>query len=312
LNILKNTLGRPYIGQKVQVAKMNMIIPQILSAEEWQEGAIEIIPPSICPVCGQPVKIITSDSGVETLMCNNDQCQGQLINVLEHYYGKKGLDIKGLSKATLEKLIDLNWLNSPEDIFSLYLHRDSWIKQPGFGEKSVDKILNTISDVAEGIDLWRVISAAGIPLIGSTIAKQLANYFKTYKAFREAVDNKFDFSCLEGFGPNMTDSVLNFDYTVLDKIAYYLTIKEPKEQDTTSLEGLKFAITGKLHMFKNRSELKTIVENSGGKVVDSVSKNTSYLINNDTESNSSKNKAAKSLNIPIITEEKFIEIFLTK
>jgi DNA ligase (NAD+) len=245
-------------------------------------------------------------------MCNNDQCQGQLINVLEHYYGKKGLDIKGLSKATLEKLIDLNWLNSPEDIFSLYLHRDSWIKQPGFGEKSVDKILNTISDVAEGIDLWRVISAAGIPLIGSTIAKQLANYFKTYKAFREAVDNKFDFSCLEGFGPNMTDSVLNFDYTVLDKIAYYLTIKEPKEQDTTSLEGLKFAITGKLHMFKNRSELKTIVENSGGKVVDSVSKNTSYLINNDTESNSSKNKAAKSLNIPIITEEKFIEIFLTK
>ena len=190
-----------YAGQKIKVFKANQIIPQIASAEKMSYG--EVISKGgisvdgfsgdlLCPICGGGTSLIKSDSGTVNLICDNPQCGGKLINQLDHFCGKKGLDIKGLSKATLEKLINWNWVNSCYSIFELKDYRDKWIQMPGFGVKSVDKILNAIED-AKTTTFDKVISSIGIPLIGKTISKDLASKFASYESFREAIDKNFDF-----------------------------------------------------------------------------------------------------------------------
>ena len=310
-----------YAGQKIKVFKANQIIPQIASAEKMSYG--EVISKGgisvdgfsgdlLCPICGGGTSLIKSDSGTVNLICDNPQCGGKLINQLDHFCGKKGLDIKGLSKATLEKLINWNWVNSCYSIFELKDYRDKWIQMPGFGVKSVDKILNAIED-AKTTTFDKVISSIGIPLIGKTISKDLASKFASYESFREAIDKNFDFSIFEGYGPEMSKALLTFDYRPLDDIVNdHLTIiyEEPKEEKTSnSLEGKVIVITGKLKQYKNRDELKAAIEAHGGKVSGSVTKNTSYLVNNDVTSTTAKNKTAKELDIPIITEEELIKIF---
>ena len=310
-----------YAGQKIKVFKANQIIPQIASAEKMSYG--EVISKGgisvdgfsgdlLCPICGGGTSLIKSDSGTVNLICDNPQCGGKLINQLDHFCGKKGLDIKGLSKATLEKLINWNWVNSCYSIFELKDYRDKWIQMPGFGVKSVDKILNAIED-AKTTTFDKVISSIGIPLIGKTISKDLASKFASYESFREAIDKNFDFSIFEGYGPEMSKALLTFDYRPLDDIVNdHLTIiyEEPKEEKTSnSLEGKVIVITGKLKQYKNRDELKAAIEAHGGKVSGSVTKNTSYLVNNDVTSITAKNKTAKELGIPIITEEELIKIF---
>ena len=310
-----------YAGQRIKVFKANQIIPQIASAEKMSYG--EVISKGgisvdgfsgdlLCPVCGGGTSLIKSDSGTVNLICDNPQCGGKLINQLDHFCGKKGLDIKGLSKATLEKLINWNWVNSCYSIFELKDYRDKWIQMPGFGVKSVDKILNAIED-AKTTTFDKVISSIGIPLIGKTISKDLASKFASYESFREAIDKNFDFSIFEGYGPEMSKALLTFDYRPLDDIVNdHLTIiyEEPKEEKTSnSLEGKVIVITGKLKQYKNRDELKAAIEAHGGKVSGSVTKNTSYLVNNDVTSTTAKNKTAKELGIPIITEEELIKIF---
>ena len=310
-----------YAGQKIKVFKANQIIPQIASAEKMSYG--EVISKGgisvdgfsgdlLCPICGGGTSLIKSDSGTVNLICDNPQCGGKLINQLDHFCGKKGLDIKGLSKATLEKLINWNWVNSCYSIFELKDYRDKWIQMPGFGVKSVDKILNAIED-AKTTTFDKVISSIGIPLIGKTISKDLASKFASYESFREAIDKNFDFSIFEGYGPEMSKALLTFDYRPLDDIVTdHLTIiyEQPKEEKTSnSLEGKVIVITGKLKQYKNRDELKAAIEAHGGKVSGSVTKNTSYLVNNDVTSTTAKNKTAKELGIPIITEEELIKIF---
>ena len=310
-----------YAGQRIKVFKANQIIPQIASAEKMSYG--EVISKGgisvdgfsgdlLCPVCGGETSLIKSDSGTVNLICDNPQCGGKLINQLDHFCGKKGLDIKGLSKATLEKLINWNWVNSCYSIFELKDYRDKWIQMPGFGVKSVDKILNAIED-AKTTTFDKVISSIGIPLIGKTISKDLASKFASYESFREAIDKNFDFSIFEGYGPEMSKALLTFDYRPLDDIVNdHLTIiyEEPKEEKTSnSLEGKVIVITGKLKHYKNRDALKAAIEAHGGKVSGSVTKNTSYLVNNDVTSTTAKNKTAKELGIPIITEEELIKIF---
>ena len=310
-----------YAGQRIKVFKANQIIPQIASAEKMSYG--EVISKGgisvdgfsgdlLCPVCGGGTSLIKSDSGTVNLICDNPQCGGKLINQLDHFCGKKGLDIKGLSKATLEKLINWNWVNSCYSIFELKDYRDKWIQMPGFGVKSVDKILNAIED-AKTTTFDKVISSIGIPLIGKTISKDLASKFASYESFREAIDKNFDFSIFEGYGPEMSKALLTFDYRPLDDIVNdHLTIiyEEPKEEKTSnSLEGKVIVITGKLKHYKNRDALKAAIEAHGGKVSGSVTKNTSYLVNNDVTSTTAKNKTAKELGIPIITEEELIKIF---
>ena len=304
LSVMEDTLGKPYINEKLWVTKRNMIIPKVERAEKLdynEDDEIKI--PQICPECSEPTTVINND-GVKVLFCGNPQCQGKFINRLDHFCGKAGLDIKGLSMATLEKLINWGWISSFVDIYKLENKSNIWKTKAGFGEKSVERILRAIQD-SRNTTLDAVIAAAGIPLIGRAVAKELCKYIKSYEEFREKVNNRFDFTQYDGFGDIMSASILDFDYTELDEVvSYALNIQEKVSKDDSNLlKGLVFCITGKVHTVKNRDELKGLIENAGGKVVGSVSKNVNYLINNDNTSTSSKNIAAKNLNIPVITEE---------
>ena len=263
--------------------------------------------PEFCPCCGHST-VIKGDF----LFCENPNCEGKFINRLDHFCGKKGLDIKGLSKATLEKLIEWGWISDYSDIFELSIHKDEWIKKPGFGIKSVEKVLNAI-DTSSNCELHQFIAALGIPLIGSTASKELVKYFNTWEEFIQAVKGEFPFHTLSGFGSEMSYSILHFNYSEAELLAnHYIHFITPEVAPSAGadLSGKVFAITGKLTHFKNRDEIKACIETLGGKVTGSVSKNTNYLINNDINSTSSKTLQAKQLNIQIITEEEFISKFL--
>lgn len=304
ISVMIDILGHPYKGELIKVFKANMIIPQI-SWGDQKPLTISDFRCDKCPICGDPTHLMNND-GVVTLHCLNPQCQGKLINKLDHFCGKKGLDIKGLSKATLEKLIDWGWISNYIDIYKLEKYQKEWKNKAGFGEKSVERILKAIED-SKHPSLEAVISAAGIPLIGRTIARELTKYIDTYEDFRNKIKSNFDFSLYDGFGDTMAAALLNFNYKEIDDVVEYAFTIQEKEENVTnaSLEGLTFCITGKVHIYKNRDELKSLIERKGGKVVGSMSSKVNYLINNDIESTSAKNKAAKDAGIPIITEEDF-------
>ena len=313
ISVAHDILGGAYFGwkgQKVWVYKANMIIPQISKAEKDDERTKEYFTlPHICPVCGGNVET-RKEVDSEMLYCANPQCEGKLVNKIEHFFGKKGLDAKGISKATIEKLIDFGWVTRIRDMFDLSRHKDEWKSISGFGEKSISNILGAI-ETSRNCNLESVIAAAGIPLIGRTVAKDLAKRFTSYGAFKENIEGSFDFSSLGGYGYEMNKSLKTFDYTELDYIVEnYLNIKEEKQEVyEKKLQNLTFCITGKVSIWKNRDELSAFIENLGGKVTGSVSKNTDYLINNDVNSTSAKNNKAKELGIPIIGEQAYMDNF---
>lgn len=322
VSVMKEILGNcAYVGEPLQVYKANQIIPQIAEAGPKYDYGYVIAHGGVsandvierCPICGGDVAYITSDDGVINAYCDNPLCEGKLINRLEHFCGKKSLDIKGLSKATFQKLIDWEWLENLEGVFNLKQYRNEWIKKPGFGIASVDKILKSIEEHRH-TTLDAFISAIGIPLIGRAVAKDLTNYFETYEDFRNAVDDdKYDFSMLDNFGEEMNKSIKNFDYAEADRISKLLIFENPVVNNTqinNSLAGKTIVITGKLITFKNRAELKAVIESHGGKVSDSISGKTDLLINNDVNSTSSKNKAAKARNIPIVSELDFMKQYI--
>lgn len=324
VSVLKHTLYYdminnnpcPYVikGQEVNVYKSNMINPQIESAniDKVDKDYEYLAVPGTCPICGKPTEVRVSDD-VETLYCTNPNCEAKLINQLDHFAGKKGLDIKGLSKATLEKLINWGWVEKIDDLFELKIHRAEWVKKAGFGAKSVDNILNAI-EASKDCELHQFIAALGIPLIGTTASKALQKEFVTWSNFMNAVNTNYKFYTLEDFGDEKHLAIHQFNYDIANCIAEnYLNFKEVSlEEESSNLEGLSFVITGKLKIAKNRDHLKTLIENAGGKVVGSVSKNTNYLINNDAESTSAKNKKATELGVEVITETEFFEKFLKK
>ena len=317
LSIMEETIGIPYRNQKIDVFKANMIIPQIARGNKT-EGCDETIIqlPDVCPVCGGQINI-HCDNNTKTLCCDNPACEGKLINRIDHFCGKKGLDIKGLSIATIEKLIDWGWLESISDIFNLHKYEDEWIKKPGFGPKSVRNILTAIEE-SKHTELWKFISALGIPLIGSTYAKEMCKREASWFNIREDIAHCYDFSNWDGFGPEMSRALNSFNYAEADYLADNMldlynslyTENCSAVWSNSTLSGMKIVITGKLNKFKNRDELKVFIERSGGKVVGSISKSTDMLINNDINSESSKNVAAKKLGIPIITEKEFISQYL--
>jgi len=301
--------GIPKKGQKICVFKANMIIPQISRVEKFADGE-ELVPPEVCPICGEPTKL-SGDNDSIFLNCGNPQCQGKLINRLDHFCGKSGLDIKGLSKATLEKLIEWGWISSYIDIYKLENKSNEWKNKAGFGEKSVERILSALNE-SRNTTLDAVIAAAGIPLIGRSVAKELCKYIKTYEDFRYKVETGFDFTQYDGFGEAMADAISNFEYKEIDDVVdYALNIMEDIQDNNSNknLEGITFCVTGKVHIYKNRDELKADIESRGGKVVGSMSGNVNYLVNNDITSTSSKNLAAKQAGIPIITEEELQSMF---
>lgn len=317
VSIMKELLGYAHKNQPIMIFKANEIIPQVSEAENkeyqgfnyYQDKPIFSIPTQ-CPICGGDLKL-SCEVNTEVLRCDNPSCEGKLINKLDHFCGKSGLDIKGLSKATLEKLIDWGWINCFADLFKLKDYEANWKLQPGFGEASVRKLLDAIEEARTNSTHEAFISAIGIPMIGKTMVKELVkNGVATYNQLRNMVDDKFDFSQFSGFGYEKSDSLLRFNYHEADMAYHEMLLVEPKaeEKKEQSLEGKSIVITGTLTHFKNRAELQKIIEAAGGKVVGSVSKNTSYLINNDIESTSSKNQTAKRLGVPIITEENFLKL----
>lgn len=308
LSIMSSLLSRPFYMQPITVIKSNEIIPQIIRSEDGD--GTHFPPPKTCPVCGEPTIIRVSDSGVKTLYCSNDKCSAKVINQFEHFCGKTGLDIKGLSKKTLGKLIEWGWLENYMDIFKLYSHRKEWINKPGFGIKSVDNILNAIEEKTKECSLESFICAIGIPLIGKTASKELSHWFLNWEDFRENIKFSFNFTQIDGFGEEMHYALHNFDYEnmAIDEVGMYLYPlgAPPDNEIDTSLFDYTFVITGKLKHFKNRAELIDVIESHGGKVSGTVSSKTNYLINNDINSTTGKNAKAKQLNIPIISEEDFL------
>ena len=308
ISIMKE-LGIKYQNTKVMVYKANMIIPQISKVLPYDAEKASVIKiPEICPICGGNTEI-RKDNDSEMLYCTNPHCEGKFINRLDHFCGKRGLDIKGLSTATLEKLINWGWISNFVDIYKLETKSNEWKTKAGFGEKSVERILGAIND-SKNTTLEAVIAAAGIPLIGRAVAKELCKYIETYEDFRYKIEFGFDFTQYNGFGEAMSSSLLNFDYKEIDDVVdYALNIKQnQKENKSNSLEGITFCITGQLQLIKNRQILSNMIEERGGKVTSSVSSKTTYLINNDINSNSSKNMKAKELNISIISEKEILKM----
>lgn len=310
LSIMEETLGIPFVGQEIQVFKANMIIPQIADAEKPEEKPDNIIDlPEKCPICGEPL-VIQENGEVKELYCSNPNCAGKAVNQFDHFCGKKGLDIKGLSKATLEKLLDWGWIEKFHDIFLLSQYKMEWGKKSGFGAKSVANILNAVME-ARTTTLEKFISSLGIPLIGESISKTICSHIKSYEDLKNKSLNHYDFTKWEDFGESKASSLWNYDWTEANEVYKYLTIIQ-KEKDKTeqTLEGQTIVITGRLNLFKNRNELQKEIEARGGKVVNTVSRKTNYLINNDFLSESSKNKSAREYGIPIISEADFKAQFI--
>lgn len=314
ITVMTQLMGGAYPGQRVFIYKANQIIPQVESAQDNNPNHIPGIQiPKVCPYCGKPTTI-KKDNDSEVLYCTNVQCEGRLVNKLDHFCGKKGLDINGLSKATLGKFIDYGWVDKIEDLYSIpSTYGTQLLQKPGFGNKSVAKIINAIEE-SKNTNLKSFISAISIPLIGQTAARDLALFFDSYEDFRAAVDNKeFSFAILDNFGEEMNNSLKNFNYEEADRLSKILTIQPyvvNNNLQNNSLTGKTIVITGKLTNFKNRNELKSVIEERGGKVTSSISSKTDILINNDVNSTSAKNKTAQNLNIPILSEADFIKQYI--
>lgn len=309
LSIMKELYNNDWCkGLILSVIKSNQIIPQITKVEYRADCSEKLEIPKRCPVCGGETTIVTSENGVKNLMCLNSDCGGQLLSRLDHFCSKKGLDIKGMSKMTLEKLFDWGWLNNIEDIFKLKDHRTEWCHKAGFGVTSVDKILNKI-DECSNCTLESFLSSLSIPLVGLSVAKVIAANVKTYDNFREMIEAGYDFSSWNNFGEALNRSISEFDYTEADILAEkYLHIQEVEEAESSnsSFEGITVCITGKLRHFKSRSQLVDIITKAGGRVTDSVSKKTTLLVTNDINSGTAKVVSATRLGIPMLTEEEFL------
>lgn len=300
------------IGDEITVYKANQIIPQ-LRDNLTKSNTVTI--PSTCPICGEPTKIV-KDNDSEVLMCTNDNCAGKLLGKLCHAVSKNSLNIEGLSEATIQKFINLGWLNSIKDIYHLSEHLSEMYKLEGFGKKSVDKLLNSIED-SRNTDLVRYIYAQSIPLIGHTASKAISKMcdgdLNTF--VQHMLKDANAFGKIDDIGSERIKSLKkwwNVNYLEFVDTATIFTFKKKEQVDVSGadLAGKVFVITGSLTQFRNRDEMKERIESLGGKVSGSVSAKTTALINNDIESTSSKNKKAKQLNVPILTENMFVEKYL--
>ena len=257
--------------------------------------------PTICPSCGKPLVIEKKDN-TSFLMCNNPFCEAKIEEKLLHFVGAHGLDIRSMSKATVKDLIKLGWFTKMSDIFSLKDHRDEWIALKGYGVESVDRIIEAIPT---SLELWKVIASAGIPNVEKQTATLLADKFGTWEAFRKAIDDKYDLTRLNGIGDKTADTILNFDYSEIDEVMTYITVKAPVVGG--KLANKSFCITGSLVHYENRDQLVKVIEANGGKIA-GVNKDLTYLICNDKTSNSGKSKKAKDLGITVITEDEFLQM----
>ena len=304
-----------HIGDTIEVCRKNSVIPQVkrnVSAEEREALGKEpdyIVIPSTCPICGGNTEI-KQDNDSKVLVCTNDNCKGKLLGKLTHFVSKNAIDVDGLSEQTLEKFIELGWLSCFEDIFTLKDHYDEMIKLEGFGEKSVKKLLNAI-EKSKNTTLDRFIYSLSIPLIGRSASKTIAKHWYYIDEFLVDFEHLYDYTVLDDFGNSMSDSLNEYaekySEDVIKLSSFFNFIYPEKSNNKDKLKGKVFCITGSLNHFANRDEAKEKIESLGGKVVNSVSSKTDYLVCNQV-SNSSKYRKAQSLGVEIIDEEELIEM----
>lgn len=296
------------IGDRIAVYKANMIIPQI-AENLTKSGNLDI--PNICPVCGERAEI-KRDNDVEVLYCTNPDCLAKQIKSLTHFVSRNAMDIEGLSEATLEKLVARGYIKELADLFRLKRFRNEITTMEGFGQKSFENLMKAL-DKARKTTPARLLYSLGIPGIGAANAKVIARAYKNdWNRMRAAEEE--DLVEIDGIGEVMAAAFAAFfreekNRVIVEDLLSELELDESfEETGQRRLEGKTFVITGSLSHYENRDALKAVIEAEGGKAAGSVSKKTDYLINNDPQSGSSKNKKAKELEIPIITEEAFLEL----
>ena len=298
------------IGDTITVYKANMIIPQI-AEDLTKSGKIDI--PSVCPACGGPT-VIDDEGGTRTLCCRNKDCSAKMIKSFTLFVSRDAMQIDGMSEATLEKFIAKGMIREYADIYRLDLHKDEICAMEGFGDKSYENLMTSI-EKSRDTDLVRVIYSLGIPNVGLSNAKVLCRHFD-HDLDRIRNADVTELSMIDGVGEVIAASIVSYfadekNAHIVDDLIKCLHIAKPEETGDFSLSGMTFVITGSLVNYSSRNELKDIIENRGGKVAGSVSNNTTCLINNDVTSNSSKNKKAKELGVEIISENDFIDRFLS-
>lgn len=299
------------IGDTIEVYRANMVIPKVhdnlTRSNTWKL-------PDKCPNCGGNVEI-HNENGSKTLHCTNPECSSKLLGQLSHFVSKNAINIESMSESTIQKFMDLGWLKSFVDIYHLFNHKEEMYRLDGFGKKSVDRLLDNIQK-SRNTELSRFIYALSIPLIGRSASKDIAKICcDNIVVFLEMIKSKQLYKLMnqiDGFGDAMYKSLCDYtnlhinDIEVLSE-EFMFSYREEHNSEV-DLSGKIFVITGSLNHYKNRDALVAEIESRGGKVSGSVSAKTSYLINNDTMSNSSKNRKAKELSIPIISENDFIKM----
>ncbi len=300
------------LGDRIRVYRSNMVIPKVHDSID-KSGNFKI--PDKCPICGQPTKVVKENDS-EVLYCINENCKGRLLGKLTHAVSKSALNIDGLSESTIEKFINLGWLNSIQDIYHLSSYKNHMQVLDGFGKRSIEKLLNSIEE-SRNTNLQRFLYSLSIPLLGKSASQDIANACnQNLDAFVGALTSsgKDAFTYINGIGDALGKSIIGYWNKNGDKIielSKEFTFEKPNlilDETPNTLQGKTFVVTGSVSHYKNRDELKADIVAHGGTVVGSVSSKTSYLINNDINSTSSKNQKAKSLNIPIISEEDFLKM----
>ncbi len=294
------------IGDRITVYKANMIIPQI-AENLTQSDTLEI--PDTCPVCGGRTEIRAVNE-VQSLYCTNENCAAKRIKSFTLFVSRDAMNIDGLSEATLEKLIDRGFVKEFADLFHLDRYREEIAGMEGFGEKSCQNLLDSIEQ-ARNTTLPRVVYGLGIANIGVANAKMLCRYFDHDLERMRSADVE-TLSAIDGVGEVIASAFAEYmrneeNCARMDRLMAELHVEIPRvEEGSQTLTGMSFVITGSLIHFAGRNDLKEIIEQKGGKVTGSVTGKTTCLINNDITSGSSKNKKAKELGVPILSEEDFL------
>lgn len=304
------------IGDRIRVYRSNMVIPKVHDSID-KSGNFNI--PSKCPICGQPTRIIKENDS-EVLICENPDCKGKLLGRLVHAASRNALDIENLSESTIEKFINLGWLNSIKDIYHLSNHENDMKTIDGFGKKSVEKLLNSI-EKSRKTTLDRFLYSLSIPLLGKSASQDIAENCTIENTssignFMQIMitDGAEHLRSISGIGDSLINSLnsyFNIHCSEIFELTKEFKFDKPNivlDETPKALQGKTFVVTGSVNHYKNRDELKADIVVHGGTVVGSVSSKISYLINNDINSTSSKNQKAKSLNIPIISEEDFLKM----
>lgn len=295
------------VGDKIKVYKANMIIPQISENLTRSDNAE---PPKVCPACGKET-VVHEINSTMTLYCPNKECPAKAVKLFTHFVSRNAMNIDGLSEATLEKLMELGIINEFYDLYHLQEHKDEIVGIEGFGEKSYENLIASVEESRNTV-LPRVIYGLGITNVGNATAKLMCKYFSddVERIINASVDELVN---IEKVGEIIAEQITAYfaDYnnvTNLRRLLAELNIIKEENNEEQDLAGKTFVITGTLNNFSNRDELKLLIEKRGGRVAGSVSSKTTYLINNDMLSASSKNKKAKALGIPIISEEDFLKL----